>query len=100
MLFNIGLELSIDRLASLAKLVFGLGTLQVVFTTLAVMAVAIPVAGVSIPQAFVLGGAFTMSTTAVAVQVMQERHEMGSLHGRATFAVLLMQVGFRDRNRV
>ena len=29
LLFNIGLELSMDRLASLAKYVFGMGTLQV-----------------------------------------------------------------------
>lgn len=60
-------------------------------TVLGVMAVAVPLAGLSVPLAIVLGGALAMSTTAVAVQVMQERGEMGSKHGRSTFAVLLMQ---------
>lgn len=91
LLFNIGLELSLDRLQSMAKYVFGMGTAQVVLTLLGVAAFATTLAGLSGPSAIILGGALAMSTTAVAIQVLEDRGEMGSRHGRATFSVLLLQ---------
>jgi Kef-type K+ transport system membrane component KefB len=66
---------------------------QVLLTVLGVAAFAITFAGLPGPSAIVLGGALAMSTTAVAIQVLEERGEMGSRHGRATFSVLLFQVG-------
>ncbi|PNH03790.1 K(+) efflux antiporter 2, chloroplastic [Tetrabaena socialis] len=93
LLFNIGLELSLDRLQSMAKFVFGMGTAQVVLTLLAVAGVAMVVAGLPGPAAIILGGALAMSSTAVAIQVLEERGEMGSRHGRAIFSVLLLQAG-------
>jgi len=36
LLFNIGLELSLERLRSMAKMVFGMGSIQVLVTTVAV----------------------------------------------------------------
>ena len=36
-------------------------------------------------------GGLALSSTAVAMQVLQDRGESGSRHGRATFAVLLLQ---------
>ncbi|GIL80514.1 hypothetical protein Vretifemale_9703, partial [Volvox reticuliferus] len=91
LLFNIGLELSLDRLQSMAKFVFGMGTAQVVFTLLGVAGVAMAVAGLPGPGAIILGGSLAMSSTAVAIQVLEERGEMGSRHGRAIFSVLLLQ---------
>ncbi|KIY91498.1 hypothetical protein MNEG_16466 [Monoraphidium neglectum] len=52
---------------------------------------AMGVAGLAGPSAIILGGALAMSTTAVAIQVLEDRGEMGSRHGRATFSVLLFQ---------
>ncbi len=65
---------------------------QVVLTLLGVAAVATSVVGLSGPSAIILGGALAMSSTAVAIQVLEDRGEMGSRHGRATFSVLLLQV--------
>ncbi|GFR41614.1 hypothetical protein Agub_g2339 [Astrephomene gubernaculifera] len=91
LLFNIGLELSLERLQSMAKLVFGMGSAQVVFTLLGAAGIAMYFAGLPVPGAIILGGSLAMSSTAVAIQVLEERGEMGSRHGRAIFSVLLLQ---------
>lgn len=66
---------------------------QVVATLVAVAGTAMALANVSGPGAVILGGGLALSSTAVAMQVLQDRGESGSRHGRATFAVLLLQVG-------
>lgn len=65
---------------------------QVVVTLAAVAGAAMALANVTGPGAVVLGGGLALSSTAVAMQVLQDRGESGSRHGRATFAVLLLQV--------
>lgn len=66
--------------------------LQVVTTLAAVAYVAMALTGAGGPAAVVLGGGLALSSTAVAMQVLQDRNETGSRHGRAAFAVLLLQV--------
>ncbi|MCO5583419.1 hypothetical protein L7F22_037330 [Adiantum nelumboides] len=91
LLFNIGLELSVERLSSMKKYVFGLGTSQVLMTALVVGLVSHFVCGFSGPAALVVGNGLALSSTAVVLQVLQERGESTSRHGRATFSVLLFQ---------
>ncbi|KAM3282334.1 K(+) efflux antiporter 2, chloroplastic isoform X1 [Capsicum chacoense] len=91
LLFNIGLELSVERLSSMKKYVFGLGTAQVLVTAVVVGLVANLVAGQAGPAAIVIGNGLALSSTAVVLQVLQERGESTSRHGRATFSVLLFQ---------
>lgn len=71
LLFNIGLELSLERLRSMQKYVFGMGTAQVV-VTLGLVAYTVMAASngaVSGPAAVILGGGLALSSTAVAMQV-------------------------------
>ncbi|KAH1130083.1 hypothetical protein J1N35_001461 [Gossypium stocksii] len=91
LLFNIGLELSVERLSSMKKYVFGLGSAQVLMTAVAVGLVAHFVSGQPGPAAMVIGNGLALSSTAVVLQVLQERGESTSRHGRATFSVLLFQ---------
>ncbi|VFR03669.1 unnamed protein product [Cuscuta campestris] len=91
LLFNIGLELSVERLSSMKKYVFGLGTTQVLVTAAVVGLVTHVVAGQHGPAAIVIGNGLALSSTAVVLQVLQERGESTSRHGRATFSVLLFQ---------
>jgi hypothetical protein len=65
---------------------------QVIFTIAGVAAFSMGFAGLPAPSAIILGGALAMSTTAVGIQVLEDRGEMGSRHGRAIFSVLLLQV--------
>jgi monovalent cation:proton antiporter-2 (CPA2) family protein len=90
LLFNIGLELSLERLTAMARLIFGMGAAQMVLTTIAVAGVAVA-CGLTVPQAVVVGMGLAFSSTAVALQVLQDRGESGARHGRATFSVLLFQ---------
>ncbi|ONM11963.1 K(+) efflux antiporter 2 chloroplastic [Zea mays] len=91
LLFNIGLELSVERLSSMKKYVFGLGSAQVLATTAAVGVIAHRFAVLPGPAAIVVGSGLALSSTAVVLQVLQERGESTSRHGRATFSVLLFQ---------
>ncbi|XP_043714189.1 K(+) efflux antiporter 2, chloroplastic-like [Telopea speciosissima] len=91
LLFNIGLELSVERLSSMKKYVFGLGSAQALVTAVVVGLVAHFVSGQSSPAAIVIGNGLALSSTAVVLQVLQERGESTSRHGRATFSVLLFQ---------
>ncbi|KAF7117122.1 hypothetical protein RHSIM_RhsimUnG0002100 [Rhododendron simsii] len=91
LLFNIGLELSVERLSSMKKYVFGLGSAQVLVTAVGVGLVAHFIAGQPGPAAIVIGNGLALSSTAVVLQVLQERGESTSRHGRATFSVLLFQ---------
>ncbi|KAH9732064.1 K(+) efflux antiporter 2 [Citrus sinensis] len=95
LLFNIGLELSVERLSSMKKYVFGLGSAQVLVTAVVVGLVAHFVSGLPGPASIVIGNGLALSSTAVVLQVLQERGESTSRHGRATFSVLLFQVGFQ-----
>ena len=91
LLFNIGPELSFERLQAMRKYVFGLGSLQVVTSLAAIAAVAMGTGALAGPGAIIVGGAMALSSTAVALQVLQDRGESSSRHGRATFSVLLLQ---------
>jgi monovalent cation:proton antiporter-2 (CPA2) family protein len=90
LLFNIGLELSYERLVSMSKFIFGMGSAQMVLTTMVGAAIAVG-CGLAVPPAVVIGMGLAFSSTAVALQVLQDRGETGARHGRATFSVLLFQ---------
>ncbi|KAI3918664.1 hypothetical protein MKX01_041984 [Papaver californicum] len=91
LLFNIGLELSVERLSSMKKYVFGLGSAQVLLTAVVIGLITHFIAGQAGPAAIVIGNGLALSSTAVVLQVLQERGESTSRHGRATFSVLLFQ---------
>jgi len=90
LLFMIGLELSLERILMMRRLVFGLGALQVGVCALAVGGVA-ALLGTAPLGAAVIGVALAMSSTAVVAQVLADERRVTGLVGRASFAVLLFQ---------
>lgn len=90
LLFMIGLELSLDRLWAMRRLVFGLGGAQVVVTG-AVIAVIASLFDNTLPVAMVIGGAFALSSTAIVMQLLAENRRLGTATGRTSFAILLFQ---------
>jgi monovalent cation:H+ antiporter-2, CPA2 family len=90
LLFMIGLELSFERLWTMRRLVFGLGALQVLLTGV-VLTSALRFSGVNADAAVVLGFAFSLSSTALVVQLLADQKRLGSSTGRTTFAILLFQ---------
>jgi len=91
LMFVIGLELQPSRLWVLRKSIFGLGTAQVVATTIGVGAAAYFCFGQSWQAALVMGFALSMSSTALALQLLAERSQLNSQFGRAAFSILLFQ---------
>src|SRR6201993_3848855 len=71
LLFMIGLELSFERLRVMRRLVFGLGSLQLVLCALALAGV-VTLFGSSPTSAVVIGFAMAMSSTAIVIQVLSE----------------------------
>ena len=91
LLFALGLEFSFEKLASLKRHVFGLGLVQVAVTTILVAATTIPLFGLAIVPAVLVGGAVAMSSTALCLKVLASEDALGSLQGRMAIAVLLFQ---------
>jgi glutathione-regulated potassium-efflux system ancillary protein KefC len=90
MLFLIGLELDLKRLVEMRRAVFGGGALQMTACGL-VLAAGLLALGLPWQAALVAGLALAMSSTAIAVQTMNERNLMTAPVGRASFGVLLFQ---------
>jgi len=90
LLFTIGLQLSLQRLQSLKKYVFGLGASQVIVTGAIFTFLGLWL-GLSKESALLVGGALSLSSTAVILQVLTDRQELATRFGRISFAVLLLQ---------
>lgn len=91
MMFVIGLELQPSRLWALRESVFGLGALQVGLS-MAVLAFALHGwLHLDLPAALVGGFGLAMSSTAFVLQMLGERKELSTRHGRAAFGILLFQ---------
>ena len=90
LLFMIGLELSLDRLWAMRRLIFGLGGAQVVLTS-ALIAMIASFFNNELPPAAVLGAGFALSSTAIVMQVLAENRRLGTMTGRASFSILLFQ---------
>ncbi|WP_425384218.1 monovalent cation:proton antiporter-2 (CPA2) family protein [Wolbachia endosymbiont (group B) of Eupithecia inturbata] len=90
LLFIIGLELTFERLIAMRRHVFGFGSLQVIVTMIAIWCIALAF-GVNTNMAAVIGGGLALSSTAIVLQVLQEKGSQASQVGRLSIAVLLMQ---------
>ncbi|VEC00884.1 K(+)/H(+) antiporter [Cedecea lapagei] len=90
MLFVIGLELDPQRLWTLRASVFGGGFLQMAACGLALGAFCIAM-GLNWKIALLIGLTLALSSTAIAMQAMNERNLTVTPMGRRAFAVLLFQ---------
>ncbi len=90
LLFIIGLEMRPEKVWSLRRVVFGLGSFQVVVTGLSIAAYA----SLSIESwegALILGLGLALSSTAFVVQILKERGAMETEYGTTSLGILLLQ---------
>lgn len=90
MLFLIGLELEPARLWQLRKSIIGLGGLQVTLTTILLMGLGL-LAGYNWRVSLAISMALSLSSTALVLQILQEKKLMHTATGETSFAVLLFQ---------
>ena len=90
MLFLVGLELEPKMLWNMRAKLLGLGGLQVIGTTLLVMAVAL-MFGLYWTIALAVGLVLALSSTAIVLQTLNEKGLMRTEGGQSSFSVLLFQ---------
>ena len=90
LLFLIGMELSYERLKAMRRLVFGLGSLQIMLSA-AVIGGSAVLAGNTPAVSIILGACLALSSTAIVVEVLSNQGRLATAAGRASFSVLLAQ---------
>ncbi|MEM6461124.1 MAG: monovalent cation:proton antiporter-2 (CPA2) family protein [Pseudomonadota bacterium] len=93
LLFLIGLELKPSRLWSMRRDIFGLGLSQVVLSGLILMGAVLLARWLNYPvsAAIVIGFGLALSSTAFALQILEERGERSTRYGQRAFSILLFQ---------
>ena len=90
LLFSLGLEFSLPKMLALRRVVFGLGSLQVICTSL-VLGGLLYAFGMSVNAAFLLGAGLALSSTAIVSKELTSLGEIFSRHGQNAIGVLLFQ---------
>ena len=90
MLFLIGLELQPSVLWRMRKPILGLGGLQVTITTIIITSIAM-MYGMNWQPSLAIGLILSLSSTAIALQILDEKKLMKAEAGKSSFAVLLFQ---------
>jgi monovalent cation:proton antiporter-2 (CPA2) family protein len=91
LLFIIGLELEFSRLLGMRRAIFGLGAAQLAVTAAAISAVATATGLSAWRGAVVAGLALAMSSTAIALRILDDRGDLQQPYGQRAFAILLFQ---------
>jgi glutathione-regulated potassium-efflux system protein KefB len=89
-LFVIGLEMQPSRLWSMRGEIFGLGLAQVALCIGLLTCVGLAL-GYPVAQSFVAGTGFVLTSTAIVMQMLEERRAMGLPKGRRIVAILLLE---------
>ncbi len=90
LLFVIGLELSINRLNSMRKYVFGLGSLQVILTFCIIFFIS-KFLNINNTQSIIIAGGLSLSSTAIVMQSIFEQRIQSLQIGRISISILLLQ---------
>ncbi|MBP3997261.1 cation:proton antiporter [Pseudomonas koreensis] len=90
LLFSLGLEFSLSKMIALRKVVFRLGSQQVLITTLLLGSV-LMLLGMPATPALLLGAGLSLSSTAIVTKELGSLGEIFSSHGQNAVGVLLFQ---------
>lgn len=91
LLFLIGLELQPSRLWALRRAIFMLGGLQMGVTAGVLTVLLWQVFQFDLDLSFIIGCGLALSSTAFVLQLLGEKQQLNSTHGRKAFAILLFQ---------
>ncbi len=89
-LFIIGLEMQPSRLWGLKREIFGLGAVQVAVCALLLTGVGMAT-GFPMSISFVAGAGFVLTSTAIVMQILEERGDASSPRGQRMVSILLFE---------
>lgn len=90
LLFGIGLELSLERMRRLWRLIIAGGALQVGMTVAATVLI-LRILDFSVSDAVFFGCVIAVSSTAVVLSALRTRGDIDAPHGRLTLGILIFQ---------
>ena len=90
-MFTIGLEMRPEKMWSMRRLLFGLGSLQMLVTASVLGSYLLLFTDASWESAVIGGLGFAMSSTAIVMATLTERGELSQEHGQTSFAILMAQ---------
>jgi glutathione-regulated potassium-efflux system protein KefB len=90
-MFTVGLEMLPRKVWAMRRLLFGLGSAQMLATAAVLAFYLVFFVKVQWPTAIILGFGFAMSSTAIIMTTLKERGALASEHGETTFAILMAQ---------
>ncbi len=90
LLFTIGIEFSLEKMISSRRFIFLGGTMQMALTIIAFFVLSL-VFGTKWNQALFIGFLFSLSSTAIVLQLFQETNQIESFHGRVSLSILIFQ---------
>jgi len=91
LMFTIGLEISLAKMGSMKKAIFGNGLLQVGLTTLGVFLLATQLFSLDITSAIIIALAFSLSSTAVVLSYLKSSKEIYTPYGQQSTGILIFQ---------
>jgi len=90
LMFLIGMELSYERVLTMRRMVFGLGSLQVVLSAIVIGAIAAQF-GNGPEASIIIGLCLALSSTAIVIEVLSSQRRLTTTAGRTSFSILLFQ---------
>jgi len=90
LIFTIGLEVQFDRILALKKFIIIGGFLQIIISV-TIVCVLSTFFGFTLLQSFLLGLAFSSSSTTLVAKIIQDRGEESSFHGELALGILMFQ---------
>lgn len=90
LLFLVGIELKLDDFKYVGKAAILAGFAQIFFTVV-VGFILINALGFSLVASFYMALAITFSSTVIIIKLLSEKHDLGSLYGKVSVGILLVQ---------
>ena len=91
LMFTIGLEISLSKMNSMKREIFGNGLMQVSFTALAVYLITHFIFGIENKSSVIIALAFALSSTAVVLSYLKSSKEIYSAYGQRSTGILIFQ---------
>ncbi|TKT69197.1 monovalent cation:proton antiporter-2 (CPA2) family protein [Aquamicrobium sp. LC103] len=91
LLFIIGLELKPSRLWAMRRAIFGLGAAQVLVTGTVLSLLVVLLTEFALDASLVIGFGLALSSTAFAMQCLEDEGAVNRKHGQMAFSILLLQ---------
>ena len=91
LMFTIGLEISLAKMGSMKKEIFGNGLMQVILTSIVVYLISYYLFGLDVKSSLIISLAFSLSSTAVVLSYLKSSKEIYRPYGQRATGILIFQ---------